>query len=54
MAALVSMEKHLWLNLTGIKDRDRTFLLDAPISPYGLFGDAVNTVVSRFREAKRH
>ncbi len=52
MAAMVSTERHLWLNLTGIKDKDRTFLLDAPISPSGLFGDAVNTVATRFREAK--
>lgn len=39
MAAMVSTERHLWLNLTGIKDKDRAFLLDAPISPSGLFGD---------------
>ncbi len=54
MAAMVSTERHLWLNLTGIKDKDHTFLLDAPISPSGLFGDAVNTVATRFREAKRY
>ncbi len=54
MAAMVSTERHLWLNLTGIKDKDRTFLLDAPISPSGLFGDAVNTVATSFREAKRY
>ncbi len=44
MAAMVSTERHLWLNLTGIKDKDCAFLLDAPISPSGIFGDAVNTV----------
>ncbi|KAI2656086.1 Transposon Ty3-G Gag-Pol polyprotein [Labeo rohita] len=54
MAAMVSTERHLWLNLTGIKERDRSFLLDAPVSPSGLFGDAVNSVVTRFREARRH
>lgn len=47
MAAMVS-------NLTGIKDKDCAFLLDAPVSPSGLFGDAVNTVATRFREAKRY
>ncbi len=52
MAAMVSTERHLWLKLTGIKDKDRTFLLDAPISPSGLFGDAVNTVPLR-REAQK-
>ncbi len=30
------------------------FLLDTPVSPSGLFGDSVNTVVNRFREAKRY
>ncbi len=54
MAAMVSTERHLWLNLTGIKERDRSFLLDAPVSPSGLFGDAVNSVATRFREAKRY
>ncbi|KAI2646935.1 Transposon Ty3-G Gag-Pol polyprotein [Labeo rohita] len=54
MAAMVAAERHLWLNLTGMKDRDKIFLLDAPVSSSGLFGDSVNTVVSRFREAKRH
>ncbi|ROL46624.1 hypothetical protein DPX16_7464 [Anabarilius grahami] len=33
MGALVTTERHLWLNLTGIKDRDRVFMRNAPISP---------------------
>lgn len=33
-------ERHLWLNLSGIWEKDRTFLLDAPLSPSGLFGDS--------------
>lgn len=48
MASLVAAEGHLWLNLLGIKDRDRMFLLDAPHSPSGLFGNSVNFVVDRF------
>ncbi len=47
MAALVAAERHLWLTLSDIKDRDRVFLLDAPLSPSGLFGDAVDSVVDR-------
>ncbi len=35
------MERHLWLNLSQIKDKDRAFLLNDPISPSGLFGGAV-------------
>jgi hypothetical protein len=53
MAAMVVSERHLWLNLSGIREKDRAFLLDAPISPSGLFGDAVNTVVDRFQEARK-
>ncbi|KAL1269008.1 hypothetical protein QQF64_031297 [Cirrhinus molitorella] len=53
MAALVAMERHLWLNLSELDDKDRFFLLDASLSPSGLFGDAVNSVVDRFQEAKK-
>ncbi len=48
MAGLVSAERHLWLNLTDIKEKDKTFLLDAPISKHGLFGESVTTVVEKF------
>lgn len=53
MAAMVVSERHLWLNLSGIREKDRAFLLDAPILPSGLFGDSVNIVVDRFQEAKK-
>lgn len=43
MAALVATEKHLWLNLSGINEKDKAFIIDAPLSD--LFGDAFNTVV---------
>lgn len=53
MAAIVMTERHLWLNLTGIEERNKAFLLDAPISPSGLFGDAINNVVNRYNEVKQ-
>ncbi len=34
-------ERHLWLNLTEIRDKEKAFLIDAPISGSGLFGDTV-------------
>lgn len=37
LAALVTTERHLWLNLLGLKEKKRTFLLDGPVSPAGLF-----------------
>lgn len=53
MAALLATERHLWLNLSEIKDKDRSFFVDATLSPPGLFGNAVNTVIERFQEAKK-
>ncbi len=53
MAALVVAERHLWLTLSGIKDRDRVFLLDVLLSPSGRFGDAVGAVVDRHQEASK-
>ncbi|XDV15099.1 hypothetical protein PO909_015239 [Leuciscus waleckii] len=53
MAAMVATERHLWLNLSGIKEKDKSFLLDAPLSSSGLFGDAVASVVDRFQETKK-
>ncbi len=52
MSALVATERHLWLNLPDIREKDRRFLLDAPVSTTGLFGDTVNSVVDRFRHVK--
>ncbi len=52
MAASVAAERHLWLNLTEIHEREKVFLLDAPISQSGLFGEAVSAVVDKFRSAK--
>ncbi|KAL0148119.1 hypothetical protein M9458_056589 [Cirrhinus mrigala] len=51
MAALVAAERHLWLTLSDMKEKNRVFLLDAPLSPAGLFSDAVNAVVDRYQEA---
>ena len=53
MAALVATERHLWLNLSEIKDKEKHFLLDAPVSTSGLFGDAVNSAVIKSQEASK-
>ncbi|KAK2860295.1 hypothetical protein Q7C36_004461 [Tachysurus vachellii] len=50
MAALVATEGHLWLTLSDLPDKDRAVLLDAPMAPPGLFGDAVTAVVNKFQE----
>lgn len=41
------------MNLSDLQDKDRFFLLDALLSPSGLFGGAVDTVGGRFQEAKK-
>ncbi|XP_073668191.1 uncharacterized protein [Paramisgurnus dabryanus] len=51
MGFMVVMQRQLWLNLTDLKEADRKTLLNAPVSPSGLFGDAVGTITERFSEA---
>lgn len=53
MATMVVTERHLWLDLSSLNKRDKIFLLNAPISPSGLFGDAVDAVLERFEEDKK-
>lgn len=53
MAVLVATERHLWLNLSGIKECGKDFLLDGLVSPKGLFGKAVTTVIRWFQESKK-
>ncbi len=52
MAGSVAAERHLWLSLTEIREKEKVFLLDAPISQSGLFGEAVSSVVEKFPSAK--
>ncbi|XP_053089198.1 uncharacterized protein LOC117597041 [Pangasianodon hypophthalmus] len=35
-----------------MKEKDRVFLMDAPLAPSGLFGDTVSSVVDRYQEAR--
>ncbi|KAG1961314.1 hypothetical protein F2P79_005480 [Pimephales promelas] len=53
MSALVATERHLWLNLSNMKEKDKAFLLDAPLSTVGLFCDSVNSVIEKFQEEKK-
>lgn len=53
MAALVATKRQLWVNLSGIKEKDKSLLLDALLSPSGLFRGLVNSDVERFQEAKQ-
>ncbi|KAL1278055.1 hypothetical protein QQF64_024728 [Cirrhinus molitorella] len=53
MGFMVVLQRHLWLNLADLKDADRRVLLNAPVSPSGLFGDAVESIIERFAEAQK-
>lgn len=50
--AMLATERHLLLNLLGLKEKERAFLLDSPVSPTELFGTTVEVVVQKFREVK--
>ncbi|XP_016414875.1 histone H1.03-like [Sinocyclocheilus rhinocerous] len=43
MAAMVAAERHLWLTLSDMREKDRVCLMDAPLAPSGLFGDTVKS-----------
>ncbi len=48
MASLVVLERHLWLNLTEMKEAYKVPFLDSQVSPTGLFGPAVEGLTERF------
>ncbi|ROI46622.1 hypothetical protein DPX16_7740 [Anabarilius grahami] len=52
LAAMVATERHLWLNMADIGEKEKGSLLDAPVSPSELFGGSVEAVVGKFREAR--
>ncbi len=53
ITALVAAERHLWLTLSNMKEKDRVFLMDTLLVPSGLFGDSVDSVVDRYQEARK-
>lgn len=44
-AAMVAMERHLWINVADIEEKGKHFLLDSPVLPFELFGTSVEAVV---------
>ncbi len=53
MAAMVAAERHLWLTLSDMREKDRVCLMDALLAPSGLFGNTINAVVDRYQEARK-
>ncbi len=52
MATLVATERHLWLNLSYLKENDKFFLLDAPLLPSGLSSVMLLTLSSSLRDLR--
>lgn len=52
MGLTVVAQRHLWLNLSNIPDKERHVFLDAPVDPAGLFGSAVNAMQARCESKK--
>ncbi len=52
MVAMVVTERYLWVNLADLERKEKSFLLDTPVSPSELFGTSVEMVVEKFREAR--
>lgn len=44
LAAMIATEQHLWLDLSGLKEKGRAFLMFAPISPSRLSGAVIEEV----------
>lgn len=53
MGSLITTEMHLWLNLSGMGDKNKVSLLDTSDTPSGLFGSMVNSIINRFWETKQ-
>ena len=53
MATTVVAQRHLWLTLSDMPDRDRVSYLDEPISPAGLFGQSLEAIQSSFELRKK-
>ncbi|XDV16040.1 hypothetical protein PO909_015922 [Leuciscus waleckii] len=53
MSTCVVQERHLWLNLSDMREAERTQFLDTPIFQAGLFGGAVEDFAQQFSTAQK-
>ncbi len=53
MGFMVVQQRHLGLTLADLKDSDRKVLLNAPITPSSLFGDAMESIIEWLIEAQK-
>ncbi len=50
---MIVLQRHLWLNLSDLKDADHKVLLNAPVTPSVLFGDDVESIIESCAEAQK-
>ena len=53
MASTVVAQRHLWLTLSAVSDRDRAVYLDKPESADGLFGQSRDAIQAKFELRKK-
>ncbi|XDV16444.1 hypothetical protein PO909_016155 [Leuciscus waleckii] len=53
MSTMVVQECYLWLNLADMRETDKYWFLDSPISQVGLFGDTVESFAQQFSAAQK-
>ncbi|CAM4447071.1 unnamed protein product [Leuciscus chuanchicus] len=53
MSTMVVQECYLWLNLADMRETDKYWFLDSPISQVGLFGDTVERFAQQFSAAQK-
>ncbi|KAL7370927.1 hypothetical protein ABVT39_014473 [Epinephelus coioides] len=53
MASTVVAQRHLWLTLSDVLERDRAVYLDEPVSAEGLFGQSLDAIQTKFELRKK-
>ncbi|TSK17759.1 hypothetical protein Baya_1139 [Bagarius yarrelli] len=54
ITAMVAAERHLWLSLSGMVEKNMTHLLDSPVANSGLFYNTVQSVFETTQEANNY
>ncbi|XP_066524828.1 uncharacterized protein [Hoplias malabaricus] len=53
MASTVVAQRHLWLTMSDMSERDRVSYLDEPVSSAGLFGHSLEAIQAKFEARKK-
>lgn len=53
MASTVVAQRHLWLTLLDVPEKDRAVYLDEPVSAEGLFGKSLDAIQAKFETRQK-